>query len=76
MTIETTSPRERTLRPASAQSDTPPAPGAFSASGDPRLAEMQSGGALGTSMLVLYPVFACAIVVLTSLSMAGPSMPV
>lgn len=76
MTTETPTHGERILRPASAPAETPPAPGAFSASGDPRLEQMQTGGALGTSMLVLYPVFACAIVVLTSLTMAGPAMPV
>ncbi len=75
MTIETRTSGERILRPAAAASETRPAPGAFSAERDPRLEEMRTGGALGTSMLVLYPVFACAIVVLTSLTMAGPAMP-
>jgi hypothetical protein len=68
---------ERTLRPATQKSAAAaPKHGSFQPSTDPRLSEMQTGGALGTSMLVLYPVFACVIVVLTGLSMAAPTLPV
>lgn len=68
---------ERTLRPATQKpAAAAPKPGSFTPANDPRLSEMQTGGALGTSMLVLYPVFACVIVVLTSLTMAAPTMPV
>lgn len=71
-----TTHEDRTLRPAT-QKPAPaaPKPGSFTPANDPRLSEMQTGGALGTSMLVLYPVFACVIVVLTSLTMAGPVLP-
>ncbi|MCR5858507.1 hypothetical protein [Mesorhizobium sp. J428] len=76
MTTETITPEERTLRPA-AETTTAhsPAPGAFSPDADPRLAEMATGSAFGTSMLALYPVFACVIVVLTSLTLSGASLP-
>ena len=77
MTTDTIAPEDRTLRPAVRKAEaSAPGPGAFSPRNDPRLAEMETGGALGTSMLVLYPVFACVIVVLTSLTLSGASMPV
>jgi hypothetical protein len=77
ITTMTAATHDRTLRPATAKPQAPaPKPGSFTPANDPRLSEMQTGGALGTSMLVLYPVFACVIVVLTGLSMAAPTMPV
>jgi len=75
MTAATT--EDRTLRPATQKPQTTaPKPGSFTPANDPRLSEMETGGAFGTSMLVLYPVFACVIVVLTSLTLAAPTMPV
>ena len=76
MTTQTIAPEDRSLRPATQKAEpSVPGPGAFSPRNDPRLAEMESGSALGTSMLVLYPVFACVIVVLTSLTLSGASLP-
>lgn len=64
------------LRPAAGKTEAgTPASGAFSPDADPRLAEMKTGSAFGTSMLALYPVFACVIVVLTSLTLSGASLP-
>lgn len=76
MSTLTDAPETRALRPATQKAE-PAAPraGTFSPRNDPRLAEMETGGALGTSMLVLYPVFACVIVVLTSLTLSGASLP-
>ncbi|SMH39914.1 hypothetical protein [Mesorhizobium australicum] len=76
MTTETIAPEDRTLRPAAGKTEPgSPAHGAFSPRNDPRLAEMATGSAFGTSMLVLYPVFACVIVVLTSLTLSGAALP-
>lgn len=63
------------LRPSTAKAAEPPVPGTFSPGSDPRFAGTRDGGALGTSLLVLYPVFACVIVLLASLSLAGPALP-
>lgn len=77
MTADIIAHEDRALRPATQKPQAPaPKPGSFTPANDPRLSEMQTGGALGTSMLVLYPVFACVIVVLASLTMAAPTMPV
>ena len=66
---------ETGLRPSSPKAAQNPVPGAFSPGSDPRFAETREGGALGTSLLVLYPVFACVVVLVTSLSLAGPALP-
>lgn len=77
MSTKTLPPDARLLRPATETQAAPaPASGAFSARNDPRLVEMKRGSALGTSVLALYPVFACVAVVLASLTLAGPSLPV
>jgi hypothetical protein len=76
MTTHTLPPETHALRPAVDRPAAPaPASGAFSVRNDPRLAQMRTGGALGTSMLALYPVFACVLLVLAGLSMAGPALP-